>query len=106
MKQVICGLLLAIVLILQLHTPAEAQETWKIDSFQSDIQIQNNGVVKIVETIIVDFGSNSKHGIFRTIPFIYHNQDGSKTYLELEVINVIRNQEVEQYSKSTSGDYF
>jgi hypothetical protein len=45
-----------------------AQETWVIESFHSEISIPQNGKVRVVEEIKVDFGSLQKHGIFRDIP--------------------------------------
>ena len=39
-----------------------------IDSFHSEISIPQNGKVSVVETITVDFGLTSKHGIFRSVP--------------------------------------
>ena len=48
--------------------PVFAQENWVIESFNSEISIPQNGKVRVVETIAVDFGALQKHGIFRTIP--------------------------------------
>ena len=39
-----------------------------IESFDSAISIPQNGKVRVVETITVDFDGLQKHGIFRTIP--------------------------------------
>ena len=43
-------------------------DTEVIKNFDSNIAIQNSGILFIKETITYDFGSNQKHGIFRTIP--------------------------------------
>ena len=104
MKILLFSLVLLFFLLLQFHSPAEAQENWKIDSFHSDIQIQSDGFVSIVETIAVDFGSLQKHGIFRNIPYIYQNKDGSKTYLEFEIGSITRNDNNERYSRTASGN--
>src|SRR3989304_1778280 len=48
--------------------PVFAQESWVIESFDSVISIPQNGKVQVVETVTVDFGLTSKHGIFRSIP--------------------------------------
>lgn len=68
-----------------LHSPllVQAQETSgeRIASFASDITIQPDGEVQIVETITYDFGDNERHGIFRTIPlgFTAKGQPGHTT---------------------------
>ena len=51
----------------------KAAENWVIEDFQSNIILQENGEVRITETIAVDFSDISKHGIFRDIPYIYKN---------------------------------
>ncbi|HLC49046.1 MAG TPA: DUF2207 domain-containing protein [Candidatus Andersenbacteria bacterium] len=40
----------------------------KISRFASDFSVKSDGSLAVVETIQYDFGGNSKHGIFRTIP--------------------------------------
>ncbi|NIT03598.1 DUF2207 domain-containing protein [Candidatus Saccharibacteria bacterium] len=60
-------ILLLILLPLLFTRAAWAQESWVIESFNSEIFIPKNGKVQVVETIEVDF-SVAKHGIFRTIP--------------------------------------
>lgn len=86
-----------------LPTQVQARSDWKITSFESTINIQNDGTVAISEKIAVDFGTLEKHGIFRNIPFEYQNKGGSKTYLNFEVKNINRNGQAEKYSESKSG---
>ncbi|OGL92323.1 hypothetical protein A3H11_02275 [Candidatus Uhrbacteria bacterium RIFCSPLOWO2_12_FULL_47_10] len=43
-------------------------KTEAVNNFNANITIQKDGSVFIAETIIYDFGSNQKHGIFRDIP--------------------------------------
>lgn len=47
-----------------------------------------NGEVEVVERIEVDFKNLEKHGIFREIPYIYKNQDGSSYYTEVKIQSV------------------
>ncbi len=61
----------AALLAIAFGTPALADEGWVIQRFASDITVQTDGSLNIVETIDVDFGALQKHGIFRTIPFRY-----------------------------------
>ncbi len=51
--------------------PASADEGWVLQRFASDITVQSDGSLHIVETIDVDFRGLQKHGIFRTIPVRY-----------------------------------
>ncbi|MBP9694880.1 MAG: DUF2207 domain-containing protein [Candidatus Magasanikbacteria bacterium] len=43
----------------------------KIEKFYTDIAFTKNDTVKISETIEYDFGTNNRHGIYRTIPTKY-----------------------------------
>jgi len=43
-------------------------EEWVVTNFHSEISIPQDGKVRVVETIAVDFKTTPKHGIFRTIP--------------------------------------
>lgn len=65
-----------------------ADEMWHIDKFNSDLTVQQDGKVAITDTIEVDFGLISKHGIFRELPYAYEDENGNKTYIELVVKSV------------------
>jgi uncharacterized membrane protein YgcG len=62
---------LAVVALGLGSAPASADEGWVIQRFASDITVQTDGSLRIVEAIEVDFGALQKHGIFRTIPVKY-----------------------------------
>ena len=60
-----------------------------IQDFHSSITILKNGKVRVVETILADFGSLSMHGITRTIPtdgikfrLLEVKQDGEQATVE------------------------
>jgi len=59
----------------------------RIKSFTSDIIINSDASINVVEEIVYDFGTAIKHGIFRDIPVIYQVENGSKQ-IELSQINV------------------
>ena len=59
-----------------------------IKSFDSKININKDGTIDVKETIIYDFDSLQKHGIYRDIPFIRTNQDGKKYRLEFNDFSV------------------
>jgi uncharacterized membrane protein len=65
-----------------------ADTEWKITDFSSDIKIQNDGYVRITETISTDFGTNKKHGIFRDIPLGYKTSDGKIITTEIRINSV------------------
>lgn len=50
----------------------------QIISFDSQITISRDNVAEISETIVYDFSTNSRHGIYRDIPVDY--RDGKDTY--------------------------
>ena len=66
MKRLLSFLLLPLLLLFT--SSVQAQESWVIESFDSAISIPQNGKVQVMETVTVDFGLTSKHGIFRSIP--------------------------------------
>jgi hypothetical protein len=48
-----------------------------IKQYDTDITINKTGSVDVTETIYYDFDRNQKHGIFRDIPIVYRNDDGT-----------------------------
>ncbi len=81
------------------------EEGWIITDFHSDIAIQESGVVRVVETIAVDFADLEKHGIYRDIPYIYTNEDGSETYTDVQVSSVVMDGSGATYDTSSSNGY-
>ena len=77
-----------LVLGLAFAAPAAADEGWLIQRFASDITIQNDASLHIVEAIDVDFGAQQKHGIFRNIPVRYRWDDTHLRVYRLEVRSV------------------
>lgn len=65
-----------------------AQE--KITNFDSVITVQSTGEVQVMESIEYDFGSESKHGIFRFIPTskIYDRAHG-RGFMRIHVVSVV-----------------
>src|SRR5438477_877492 len=78
----------AAALAFALATPALADEGWVIQRFASDITIQTDASLHIVEAIEVDFGAQQKHGIFRNIPVRYRWDDTHLRVYRLEVRSV------------------
>ena len=75
---------------------ALAQE--RIVDFASDVSIDANGSLLVVETIVVQVeGQQIKRGIFRDFPTRYDNHRGITVVVPFEVLNVQRDGTAEQY---------
>ena len=59
-----------------------------IEDFNSDITVNKDGTVDIVETILYDFDTLDRHGIYRKIPYVKTNQDGKSYQMDLDLISV------------------
>jgi len=96
---------LALVFLTALRSPtAWADEGWVINQFDAAVGVQSDGSLRIVETILADFGSQQKHGIFRDIPVVYsYDQQNDRVY-DLSVESVTdRNGQPQKYSVSQDG---
>src|SRR6266566_4676667 len=85
---------------------AQAEEQWVITSFHSDIAIARSSTLTVTEDIHVDFGSLQKHGIFRTIPLRYRNDDSHDRYYNLEVMSVTDGARPITHSDSMESDNY
>ncbi len=56
------------------HVARAAAET--VQSFNSQIAVAHDGTLSVAETIVYDFGSDQRHGIFRDIPLSSPNGPG------------------------------
>ena len=76
----------------------------EIQSFKTDLTVQKNGQVHVVETIVYTFTSE-KHGIYRDIPFIKKNKEGKEYKLDI-VVNDVTDESGRSYTykKQTVGD--
>lgn len=60
----------------------------KINSYNTNIEILQDGSIDVIETIKYDFGNASRHGIFRDIPYVKENESGKKYKLDIKVRSV------------------
>jgi len=67
--------------------PVSADEGWVITSFQSQLTVNRDSTLAIIETIRVNFATEH-HGIFRTIPLRYRYDDNHDRYYNLRVESV------------------
>jgi len=85
-----------------LPVSASAQE--HIEDFTQTTNINTDGTVDITENILYDFGSNTRHGIYRDIPYIKTNNDGKRYSMNIKVDSVTDEEEREhQYAVSRDG---
>jgi len=106
MKRLLSSFLLLFLFFIPIFVPARvyADDSWMIENFNSIIAIQQSGVVRIVETISVDFKDQPKHGIYRDIPYLYE-ADGKQTYTQLDITNVFQNNTPAHYTISQTDGY-
>lgn len=84
---------------------SHADEGWVISHFDSALTIQESGVVRIVETISVDFAELEKHGIYRDIPYRYTDEQGEEIYTDVTVTEVLIDGEEAPYDTTRTDGY-
>jgi hypothetical protein len=84
--------------------PARANEGWIITSFHSDIRLNPDSSLNMTEDILVDFGPQQHHGIFRYIPVRYRYDDTHDRYYELNVMSVTDGSKPLPYTTSVVDD--
>ncbi|HUE75845.1 MAG TPA: DUF2207 domain-containing protein, partial [Chloroflexota bacterium] len=65
-----------------------ADEGWVINHFDVQIDIKPDGALDITEKILVDFGQQTRRGIFRDIPIIYDYEGTQNRVYDLTVNSV------------------
>ncbi|MBO3759083.1 DUF2207 domain-containing protein [Ciceribacter sp. L1K22] len=95
------GLVLTLaVSLLLLQQPALAEEY--IQSYHSDIAVEQDASLTVTETITVNAeGNNIRRGIFRDFPLRTRSQDGRIVDADFELISVERDDEPEDYHTET-----
>ena len=92
----------ATVAVIALAPSAIAEE---IDNLDVDVRVSPNTTMDISETIVYDFESEQRRGIFRDIPFRDYLDDGSARVYEISVDSVTRDGGSEPYELFDEGDY-
>ncbi|MDF1737905.1 MAG: DUF2207 domain-containing protein [Verrucomicrobiales bacterium] len=87
-----------IALVVTALSGLTANAAESILSFDSEIQVQENGILRVTETIRVRAeGRNIKRGIYRDFPTLYRGTLGLKQTVDFSVKSVTRDGETEQY---------
>ncbi len=80
----------SLILMLLCIAPVQAQEV--IQSFQSDIEIADDGTLTVTETITVVAESRQiKHGIYRDFPTRYTAPDGHEVQVGFKILSIEKN---------------
>jgi len=82
----------------------ENVDYWYIKDFQSDITVNRDSSIDVVENIVADCGTAQKHGIFRVLPTVQYLESGKqKSRVELKSITDF---DGKPYNYSGSSDPF
>ena len=90
-------------LVLSIYTNAQST---KINSFESNIDINKDGTLTIEEFILMDFGTEQKHGLVRDITYKRVNLDGDRKLMPINILSVTDDTGATyNYSLSKISDY-
>ena len=84
--------------------PVAADQGWTITSFHSSITIEPDSTLSVTEDIMVDFGSQQHHGIFRNIPTLAPVSSSQDRAYALSVQSVTDGNAPRPYSQSRQGN--
>ncbi len=71
-----------------LSLPIASVHAESIPSFDASIEIKKDGSYRVSETVVYDFGTSERHGMFRFIPFIRRNSEGKRFIMDIGDIRV------------------
>ena len=99
------GRLAALVLALCFIAGPASAEKERILDYTSEITVQADGGLTIVETIkVVASGNKIKRGIYRDFPTDYTDSRGNRVRVGFTVVEVLRNGEPEPYFTERRGN--
>ncbi len=76
-----------------------------IRSYNIDINIQKNGTFDVTEKITYDYGTNQRHGFFRSIPYTITNDEGKHFKMDVHIFSVSNETDDNNtYTKSIEND--
>ncbi len=96
-------LLVFLVLCFALRLAAQQQE--RILSFDSDIRLEQDGSMRVTESIrVFAAGDKIKHGIYRDFPTDYKDRLGIRKHVPFEIVSVNRDGTEESYHTSSRSN--
>jgi uncharacterized membrane protein YgcG len=79
---------LAITALILINPWKPGDTGWTINSFHSDIMVNKDSTLTVIEDIQVNFADLEKHGIYRTIPIRYRYDNTRDRLYDLQVQSV------------------
>ena len=95
----------AVLFVLGGTSPARAQSGETIDDFAVRIDVTNAGILHITETIVYNFGTNERHGIFRAIPQRDYLPNNKVQPYFVGIGNVLQDGSPAMFTQEDAGDY-
>ncbi len=103
MNKIIKSVLLAALVFLPMLATAQSAE--RIISYDSQIQIHEDGSMTVMETIqVISAGEQIRRGIYRDFPLSYTDRNGQRYLVGFELLNATRNGSPEPYHTERAGN--
>jgi uncharacterized membrane protein YgcG len=94
--------LIAVLLLAAACAAAQDEAGERITSFHSQIQVQRDGTLKVLETIdVIASGERIRHGIYRDFPTDYKDRWGNRFHVKFAMVNATRDGHPEPYRVET-----
>lgn len=109
MKHILLIVFFAVSLLLpgdiRAHTGDEFNGTEHISTYDVTVSIRKDGKIDVGEAVDYDFGSYSRHGIFRDFLYTKTNDAGKKFAMEVTDVSVVDEKGTPyMFSRTTEGD--
>ncbi len=76
-----------------------------IQNFVQETTINKNGTMQVKESIVYDFGTYERHGIYREIPYVKVNSEGKRYAMNIKVLSVMNEDGLHyQFKVTTEND--
>ncbi len=98
------GMMFLFLVFISLPSNVNASSGFVIDEFKSNITLNTDGTLTIIETINVNY-QEALHGIYRDIPVNYKNNDGSIHYTKVTLQSIVLNGANTPYQIMDSDGY-
>ena len=105
-RRLLLSLVLKLGLSVGLALPLLAQpQEERILSYDSDIRLEQDGSMRVQETIRVYAGGDKiKHGIYRDFPTEYKDKLGIRKHVPFDIISIMRDDQPEDYHTSSRSN--
>src|SRR6266511_2866975 len=101
----VVGVLATALILAGVATPAAAAPGESIASYDTRIQVSADGRMRIIETIVYDFGANSRHGLIRRIPATFRYDRTHDRVYPIDEVGVTMDGSTVPVERSAGGGY-